>query len=475
VTVKLWDLLRAGNTVARYSLDDYGRDLTSAYGNFGLYGSGTSPYQKTEDIENSFAGYTQAAYKSNGVVFAVILTRLLLFSEARFQWQRINSGRPGDLFGTADLALLEMPWPNGTTGELLARMEQDASLAGNFYAVREAERLRRLRPDWVTIVLSAPPAEATQSDVIGYWYHPGRVMAGLEPTSTDELFLPEETCHWSPVPDPDAQYRGMSWLTPVVREIQADRAATEHKLRFFENGATLGPVISLKETVTAEQFKEFIAETNAAHKGVENAYKPLYVGGGADVTLATADMRQLDFKGTQGAGETRICAAGHVPPIIVGLSEGLQASTYSNYAQARRAFGDGWARPQWRSACAALASITDVPAGTTPGTVRLWYDDRDIAFLREDQADAAKIAQTVAITIRTYTDAGFEPKSAVAAAVASDPTLLVHSGLYSVQLTPPGTAAAPGSPAAEGTLPAPEDTPADEPAPDTNPDEVEAP
>jgi phage portal protein BeeE len=451
--VKLWDLLRGGNTVARYSLDDYGRDLTSAYGNFGLYGSGTSPYQKTEDIENSFAGYTQAAYKSNGVVFAVILTRLLLFSEMRFQWQRFNKGRPGDLFGTADLALLENPWPNGTTGELLARMEQDASLAGNFYAVRELQRIRRLRPDWVTIVLSAPPAEATQSDVIGYWYHPGRVMAGLEPTSTDELFLPEETCHWSPIPDPDAQYRGMSWLTPVVREIQADRAATEHKLRFFENGATLGPVISVKETVTAEQFREFIAETKAAHQGVENAYKPMYVGGGADVTLATADMRQLDFKGTQGAGETRICAAGHVPPIIVGLSEGLQASTYSNYAQARRAFGDGWARPQWRSACAALASIIDVPAGTVEGTLRLWYDDRDIAFLREDQADAANIAFKKAETIRQLTDAGFEPESVVKSVLAGDESLLVHSGLYSVQLQPPGKVAAPGSPAAEANPP----------------------
>jgi hypothetical protein len=29
--------------------------------------------------------------------------------------------------------------------------------------------------------------------------------------------------HWSPIPDPLANFRGMSWLTPVLREIDADQ------------------------------------------------------------------------------------------------------------------------------------------------------------------------------------------------------------------------------------------------------------
>jgi phage portal protein BeeE len=56
---------------------------------------------------------------------------------------------------------------------------------------------------------------------------------------------------------------------------------------------------------------------------------------------------------TQGAGETRIAAAAGVPPVIVGLSEGLQAATYSNYSQARRRFADGTMRPLWRNAAVA--------------------------------------------------------------------------------------------------------------------------
>jgi phage portal protein BeeE len=417
----------------RYSFDDWANDKMLFGGmSYPLVGLG-SLGNRTEEIGQSFAGYVQGAYKANGVIFSVVLARLLLFAEARFQWQRLSGGKPGDLFGTPELGVLERPWPGGTTGELLARMEQDVSLDGNAFVAREGSRLRRRRPDWVSIILSAPPDEATEADVVGYLYRPG----GLGSRNDATVYLPGELAHWSPIPDPTAEYRGMSWLTPITREVIADKAMTTHKQRFLDNGAKPGLVVSFKETVTADQFKDFIAKLDASHVGVDNAYKTLYVGGGADVTVAGADLRQLDFKLVQGAGETRICAAGGVPPIIVGLSEGLQAATYSNYSSARRKFGDHWARPTWRSACAALESILTPPA--RDGTVRLWYDDRDIAFLREDQKDAAEIQQIKAAAIRQLVDAGFDPASVVAAVEADDRTLLQHSGLYSVQLQPPGT------------------------------------
>jgi phage portal protein BeeE len=343
----LWQTLRgraSSSDEKRYTFSEWMNDqLMFQGGSYPLVGASTYG-TKAEVAENSFAGYTQAAYKHNGIVFAIVLSRMLLFTEARFQWQRLSNGRPTDLFGSQDLAVLETPWPNGTTGELLARMEQDVSLAGNFFAVREADRIRRLRPDWVQIVLSAPPEVSARSDVVGYRYVPGGVASG-----EGEIFLPEQVCHWSPIPDPIAQYRGMSWITPVMREIQADGAATEHKAHFFDNAATPNLAVSMKDPMTPAQFREFVDAMDDAHRGAHNAYKTLYTGGGADVSVIGADMRQLDFRQTQGAGETRVCAAGGVPPIIVGLSEGLKAGTYSNYGMARRKFGDHWARPQWRA------------------------------------------------------------------------------------------------------------------------------
>jgi phage portal protein BeeE len=147
----------------------------------------------------------------------------------------------------------------------------------------------------------------------------------------------------------------------------------------------------------------------------------------------------MDFKNIQGAGETRIAAAGGVPPVIVGLSEGLQAATYSNYAQARRRFADGTLHPLWQNVAGSFANIIPRPSPTTGsgGEVRLWYDARDVPFLREDQKDAAAIQGTQAATINTLITAGFTPDSSVKAVSASDWGLLEHTGLTSVQLLPP--------------------------------------
>lgn len=381
------------------------------------------------ETDAGFVSRVQSCYKSNGVVFAVILARLLILSEARFQWQRLQGGRPGELFGNPDLEILERPWPNGTTGELIARMEQDASLAGNAYIVRERDRLRRLRPDWVEIVLTKAPADSVRSDIAGYSYTPGG-------KGDPVLYPPSEVAHWSPIPDPEAQYRGMSWISSVLEEVDADKKATRHKRRFFDNGASPQLAVSLNEKVTEEQFKKFIRATNEAHQGTDNAYKTLYLGGGADVTAIGKDLRQLDFKNTQGAGETRIAAAAGVPAVIVGLSEGLQSATYSNFTQARRRFADGTIRPLWRSLAASLESILERPAAT-----RLWYDDRDVPILREDAKDLADIESTRAATIASLVQAGFDADSVVDAVIAEDLSRLkgTHSGLFSVQLQPPTT------------------------------------
>lgn len=388
-----------------------------------------------ESIESSFEGVVQGAYRDNGVVFACELARLMVFSEARFVFRQRVKGKPGDLFGTPDLDILDRPWQGARTGDLLMKMLQHGDIAGNAYVTRRKGRLKIMRPDWVTIVTgSNDDREASgddlDADLIGYLYHPGGRHQGQDPVP----LLPEQVAHFKPIDDPVANHLGMSWLSPVIREILSDKAATNHKQRFFENGATPNMVVSLDPAITEAQFKEWVRTFEANHTGTANAYKTLYLGGGAKVEVVGSDLKQLDFKLTQGAGETRIAAAAGVPPIIVGLSEGLQSATYSNYGQAKRRFADGTMRPLWRKAAGALENI--VPA---PGSSELWYDASDIPFLDEDMKDAAEILQTHSAAIRQLVDAGFEPQTVIDAITAGDLERLKHTGLYSVQLQPPGT------------------------------------
>ncbi|SDN17948.1 phage portal protein [Streptomyces wuyuanensis] len=424
------------------TIEDYALALQESLGYSGyspLAVQQSMPGQVAEKAPSDLPGYAMK-FATNPVIWACMVARQSVFSATRFQWQRLNQGRPSEMFGSTDLRLLEEPWTGGTTQDLLARVIQDADLAGNSYWTVVEDELVRLRPDWVYIVLE--PREF-RGGTLG-WKKLGYVYQ--EPSGEPVPLLVDEVAHFAPVPDPLASYRGMSWLTPVIRETINDDLMSSHKRRFMENAATPNLVVRLAREVSPEAFEKFKAKMDATHKGAANAYKTMYLGGGADVSVVGKDFQQLDFSKVQGAGETRIAAAAGVPPIIVGLSEGLQAATYSNYGQARRRFADGTIHPLWQNVAGSFQRLVTPPGGGGSGAVRLWYDARDVPFLREDKKDATEIQGIQSRTIRTLLDAGYTAESVVPAVLSEDWGLLAHSGLFSVQLQEPGGTGPPTEP-----------------------------
>lgn len=368
----------------------------------------------------------------NAIVAACISVRMLVFSEVRFTYQRWSAGKPGDLFGTTDLTLLEQPWPGATTGDLLARMELDASLYGNSYWIKDAGKLVRLDPNRVVITTGAVADVFTGNQV-------GQQLVGYSLVNDrgDELafFEPSQIAHYKPLPDPAHPFRGQSWLSAVMPDVTVDTELTKFKNAYLVNGATPNVVVSFDPSMTREAFEKFREQMDSRHRGTTNAFKTLYLGGGADVKVVGSNFEQLAMKAVQGAGETRIAAAAGVPASIVGISEGLAGSALNagNYVAARRRFADGTMRPLWRAASGALQTL--VPP--VDSSVRLWFDASDVSFLQEDQMDEAEIQSRRALTIESLIRAGFVPDSAVQAVITGDYSLLTHTGLYSVQLQPP--------------------------------------
>lgn len=399
-----------------------------------LYGK-----KPTESINTDFVGYALGALAADPVVFGVEQRRLNITGQARFAWRQFIDGKPQTLFTNRDLQLLQRPWRGGTTGKLIKRKLLDADMAGNSYTVQIGDALVRLRPDWVDIVLAPRMAPYDPDDagamvqvgyeVVGYLYYEG----GKSQCDTPAAFLPESVCHFAPQADPlsPSGCRGMSWLTPVVREVMADKAMTEHQLTSLEHGASVNLVVTLPQGTTRQQLVDFKEVFTEEHVGPANADRPLFLTGGADVTLVGSNMQQLDFKAIRGAGETRVAMAAGVHPVVLGSSEGMQGSSLNagNYGAAKRATGDVTIRDLWAELCGSLQTLLPEQS---PG-VELWYDESDVAFLRDDQTDQAAIAFREAQTMRTLRDGGWTPESIVAAVRAADWSLLKHSGLPSVQ------------------------------------------
>jgi phage portal protein BeeE len=378
-------------------------------------------------------GNAIAAFEGVSSVFSLIQARVQVFAQIRFQWTRFSGAMPGDLFGTDDLRVLEKPWPNGHTAQLLAKMEIDNSIGGNAYIVRpRKDRLARLRPDLVTICLGSEydmesPADAPDVEVAGYAYFPR--------SGKPEWFWPWEIAHYAPLPDPNFQFLGLSWMTPCLREIQADALTTEHKYRFFANAATPNMAIKFDPSVGIEQVRAFKELVENEHRGAFNAYRTLYLGGGADPVPIGTNLQQLDFAVTQGHGEARLAAAAGVPASWVGFSEGLQGSSLNagNFNAQRRRLMDGTMPHLWTAAANALEAVVPPP----DSHANLWYDTR-IPPMREDAQDIATIQQLQSQVISAYVMQGFTPESAVKAVANNDISLLKHSGAMSVQLHKPG-------------------------------------
>ena len=393
-----------------------------------------------ERAERTLSGMTRHAHATNGVAFACAAVRMQVFSEVTFKFQNLASKK---LYGSPALSLLEQPWTGAGSDDLLARMEQDATIAGNSYWVDAGSLVRddrvnllRLKPEHMTIVLEEVYVGGGKI---------GRIKAGYVYAEPDEepVYLDlSEVAHFAPLPDPAAEFRGMSWLSPVLDEVGIDNSLNDFKQAFIDNQATPNLVISFDPSVSPDLFARLTEVIRSKAAGTSNAGKTLALGGGADVKVVGSNFEQLAIKATQGAGETRIAAAAGVPPVIVGLSEGLSGSSLNegNYGQARRRFSDGTMRPNWRSAVTALSTLVQVPSDS-----RLWFDASDVAFLQEDVADDAAIREAHARTIRQLVDAGFSPAAAVAAATVGDFDGLAaaHSGLFSVQLQAPGSGTEP--------------------------------
>jgi phage portal protein BeeE len=398
--VRLWDrLIRRGGYWE--GMASGAAVLTSTYGS-----------SDREAVLPQVTAWAQQANASDSPVFSAILVRMMLLSEGRFIYQ-VKADK--HLYGNTSLSVLEKPWPDGTSGELIARCEQDASLAGNSYtwAPPGEDVLIRLRPDWTTIVSELVPVDGGgwYRRKVGYWHEPPK---GTASQPAGFLAPAAEVAHWHPIPDPVAGFRGMSWLTPVMRDVEGDDAMARYKVRYLQNNATPNIVIKYAQKLqpgTVDSIRERMA---ARYGGPDNPGKTLVLDQGADLTLVGNSLAQMDFSNVTQAGIERILAPSGVPAMLIGL-ESIKGAGKS-YEDVIRRFADLTLRPLWRSLCAALEPlVAGMPAGA-----RLWIDTGDIAALQEGEQVRAQVTLIRAQAALALIQAGATMESAVAAIEAGD-------------------------------------------------------
>ncbi len=416
---------------------------------------GGSTLRGDEELPPATLEFLSSVYGRSSVVFSALQTRWKLFAQARYQFQQMFGGREGGLFGTPDLAPLEHPEPGETTLDLNFRAIQYADLAGDWFGVRRpasvvrpkgpslpygnVDRIKPLRPDWTVIVLGSrqkrDPIELSQdpdAEIIGFGYTPEGPRSGKAVIAYGR----EEVAHFHPNTGPLSRYRGMPLILAALPEILADNGSTSYKRAFMRNAATPNLAVSFPPNWDEAKAKSWLEQFEKKHRGATNAFKTMYLGGGMTVAPVGTNFKDMAYKDLAGTMETRLAAVVGMHPVIIPFSEGMAGSAMNagNYGAAKRSTSDITLRYLWPNMCGSLETIIPAPTGGT----RLWFDQRSVPFLQADVTDQASVMQANSETIGRLVNEGFTPASVVDYVSSGDVTRLVHTGLVSVQLQPPG-------------------------------------
>lgn len=388
--------------------------------------------------EEQMWGYGAAqALTSNGVAYGIFRRRVDLFAQGRFRFRRFGNPRPtlADSFSTAALAPLD------NSRDMLEQCELGVARAGAAFFVDDGDELRSLPAEHCTIVSGSrrypdDPDVAWDAKPIGLIYKPAH--SGLDP----ETWTWDEVYPYIPERDPEARWRGISWLRPAMEDIQSDNGARRYLSRFFTNHATPNTAVVFPPEVKKETVEVFKDLFLAKHAGVERSFRTAFLGGGADIKVIGASLKDLDSESVRQQVHKDIASAAGVPIVAAGIEQG----TYANSKESNRALADGKLRYLWAVAAETFARAIDVPAGA-----ELYVETGHISALQADALDDANVLEAQARTMSVLANSGWEPDSARDGVTKGDLSGIVHTGNLSVQLLPPGTEKKPAAVSSNGS------------------------
>jgi HK97 family phage portal protein len=353
----------------------------------------------------------------NSIVEAVIGWVARNFPEAPVEVLNITGLQPvsvpaSDTGAGAMLRLLERPNPWYSGVLLWMATVVDIFARGNGY--------------WIKQRAGAGPFP---DRVVGLWWVPswmmepkwpddGRVFIGWYEYIVDGYpyrIAVEDVVHFRYGMDPQNPRKGRSRLASLFREIYTDDEAANMTAALMSNLGVPGVIIAPANTAGAtaritepEKVKQKFVETF----GGDGRGQPMVLTAATDIKVLSWSPQQMDLRALRRIPEERISAVLGVSAIVAGLGAGLDRSTFSNFAEARKAAYQESIVPLQRLAAAELeVQLLDDFADITAYDVG--FDLTNVTALQEDWNAIWRRAESAAtrglITVQDFQRATGQP------------------------------------------------------------------
>jgi len=258
------------------------------------------------------------------------------------------------------------------------------NMDGNAFVIREREGERTtalwlVRPDRMRPVVD-------RRSLLGYVY--------VADDGERVPFTPEEVIH-DKFPNPGDPFeglgRGVSPLSAAAMETDVDNKATNFMDQFFNNAAVPFGLLKSKNILDDAEVQRIRARIKQMYTGSRKWHEMMILDADAEYERMGLDLDEMAFTDLRAISETRICAAFKVPPVLIGIKAGLDASTYSNYVSARRGMWEDKIIPDnTKTTEVFTAAMEDeLQSGVITNdysNVMALQDDRNQRFARSNQA-----------------------------------------------------------------------------------------
>lgn len=320
-----------------------GRDLGRGFKSFGMrwsgQGGGQTPVSAIFRLgRTNFNYYTDVTDgRGNSIVMSCVLWICRNFPQAPLQVVQVNDD------GTYNpqpkhelLAAIKNPNPFYSDDVLWHATLADLTVSGNAYWLIAKGVYNTLGELWWTPSSMMRPRWNENGGKYIDWYD-----YTPDPSKSNEVYKlkPEEVVHFRYGLDPDNTRLGMSPLASLLREIWTDDEAANFSASLLRNLGVPGVIIAPDDADT-----EITAEDADAMKlnymdrfGGDNRGEPMVVSAKVKVQVLSFSPEQMNLMSMRRVPEERVTAVLGVNAIVAGLGAGLQASTFRNYTEARKA------------------------------------------------------------------------------------------------------------------------------------------
>lgn len=318
--------------------------------------------------------------RNSSLILACLATIVTAFLEPRLRVVRLTVDGSEEVVGHPLTKLLRRPNPFYSGLVMWTATLIDWFLTGNAYWIKIRDRSGLLLELWwVPSYMVEPkwPKDKPEIFLTHYEYKPNPIRDPIKYELMDII-------HFRQGVDPENPRKGLSPIGALFRLVFTDEQAIAYQSVVLANGGAPGMVIAPVPGSKISDPERIKSEFESRVSG-DNRGRPLVMSSPVTVTPAGYSPAEMNLDRLNKMPETRVAALFGSPAVVVGLSAGLEHSTYNNMGEAREHLYEGKVIPTHNFFKEELwAQLLPEYEGNTD-TTDLEYDYSKVRVLQEDR------------------------------------------------------------------------------------------